>query len=116
MWIPLHKIVVCCQQKSTGTARRIVNCLAWLGTNALHDDLNKRTWCEILSCSALGILGILLQEPLIRIPLYICEADFGMDLFVLSPAPYFIDFQLEAPDGTRGGIWRRSSPATRFCC
>ena len=36
-----------------------------------------------------------------RIPFWICEADFGMDLIVLSPAPYVIDFQLEAPDGTR---------------
>ena len=36
-----------------------------------------------------------------RIPFWICEADFGMDLIVLSPNPYVIDFQLEAPDGTR---------------
>ena len=36
-----------------------------------------------------------------RIPFWICEADFGMDLIVLSPNPYMIDFQLEAPDGTR---------------
>ena len=36
-----------------------------------------------------------------RIPFWICEADFGMDLIVLSPLPYLIDFQLEAPDGSR---------------
>jgi hypothetical protein len=36
-----------------------------------------------------------------RIPFWITEADYGMDLIVLSPGPQFIDFQLEAPDGTR---------------
>ena len=45
--------------------------------------------------------GVLSKGAEHRIPFHICEADFGMDLFVLSPAPYFIDFQLEAPDGTR---------------
>ena len=45
--------------------------------------------------------GVLYKGAEHRIPFHICEADFGMDLFVLSPAPYFIDFQLEAPDGTR---------------
>jgi hypothetical protein len=47
-----------------------------------------------------GVL-VLYRDSEHRIPFHICEADFGMDLFVLSPAPYFIDFQLEAPDGTR---------------
>ena len=36
-----------------------------------------------------------------RIPFWMCEADFGMDLIVLSPVPHVIDFQLEAPDGSR---------------
>lgn len=36
-----------------------------------------------------------------RIPFWICEADYGMDLIVLSSHPQAIDFQLEAPDGTR---------------
>lgn len=36
-----------------------------------------------------------------RIPFWICEADYGMDLIVLSPIPQVIDFQLEAPDGSR---------------
>lgn len=45
--------------------------------------------------------GVLQGKAGHRIPFWICEADFGMDVIVLSPAPYFIDFQLEAPDGTR---------------
>ncbi len=44
-----------------------------------------------------------------RIPFWICEADYGMDLIVLSPFPQIIDFQLEAPDGTR--ITPASGPA-----
>ncbi len=36
-----------------------------------------------------------------RIPFWICEADYGMDLIVLSTVPQVIDFQLETPDGSR---------------
>lgn len=36
-----------------------------------------------------------------RIPFWICEADYGMDIIVLSPVPQVIDFQLQAPDGSR---------------
>ena len=43
-----------------------------------------------------------------RIPFWICESDYGMDLIVLSPFPQVIDFQLEAPDGSR--ITPASSP------
>lgn len=45
--------------------------------------------------------GVLDRSSEHRIPFWICEADYGMDLIILSPAPYVIDFQLEAPDGTR---------------
>jgi IgA Peptidase M64/von Willebrand factor type A domain len=45
--------------------------------------------------------GILDSSSEHRIPFWICEADFGMDLILLSPLPYAIDFQLEAPDGSR---------------
>jgi hypothetical protein len=45
--------------------------------------------------------GVLDKGSEHRIPFWICEADYGMDLIVLSPAPYVIDFQLDAPDGTR---------------
>jgi hypothetical protein len=36
-----------------------------------------------------------------RIPFWICECDYGMDLIVLSSFPQVIDFQLETPDGLR---------------
>ena len=44
--------------------------------------------------------GVLDANSEHRIPFWICEADFGMDAIILSPYPYAIDFQLEAPDGT----------------
>lgn len=44
--------------------------------------------------------GILDKSSEHRIPFWICEADYGMDLIVLSPIPQVIDFELEAPDGS----------------
>ncbi|HVH57828.1 MAG TPA: M64 family metallopeptidase [Vicinamibacterales bacterium] len=44
--------------------------------------------------------GVLDSNSEHRVPFWICEADFGMDLIVLSPNPYAIDFRLEAPDGS----------------
>ena len=35
-----------------------------------------------------------------RIPFKLNEADIGCDVILLTPAPQFIDFALEAPDGT----------------
>ena len=45
--------------------------------------------------------GVLDYNAEHRIPFWICEADYGMDLIVLSPYPQVIDFQLESPDGSR---------------
>lgn len=44
--------------------------------------------------------GVLVRNSEHRIPFWICDADYGMDLIVLSPAPQAIDCQLEAPDGS----------------
>lgn len=35
------------------------------------------------------------------IPFTVTEADIGIDVILLSPAPYYIDFQLQTPDGQR---------------
>ena len=45
--------------------------------------------------------GVLHVTATHRIPFWMSEADYGMDVIVLSPYPKVIDFQLEAPDGTR---------------
>jgi hypothetical protein len=52
--------------------------------------------------------GVLDRRSEHRIPFWICEADYGMDLILLSRAPKVIDFQLETPNGTR--ITPSSSP------
>lgn len=44
--------------------------------------------------------GVLDWESVHRLPFWVSEADYGMDLVVLSPHPEVIDFQLEAPDGS----------------
>jgi hypothetical protein len=54
--------------------------------------------------------GVLDRESEHRIPVSICEADYGMDLIVLSPFPRAVDFQLEAPDGS--SITPASPPGT----
>jgi hypothetical protein len=45
--------------------------------------------------------GILVAGAEDRIPFWISEADIGIDAYLLSPAPYVADFQLETPDGSR---------------
>ncbi len=45
-----------------------------------------------------GVLDVTAEH---RIPFWLSEADYGADLIVLSPVPQVIDFQLEAPDGSR---------------
>ena len=47
-----------------------------------------------------------------RIPFTVTEADMGIDAILLSPAPYFIDFQLETPDGQRIDPARAASEPT----
>jgi IgA Peptidase M64/von Willebrand factor type A domain len=45
--------------------------------------------------------GVLTAGAEHRIPFDVTEADYGLDAFVLSPAPQAIDYQLETPDGSR---------------
>ncbi len=35
-----------------------------------------------------------------RIPFPVSETDFGLDVFLITPYPWYIDFELETPDGT----------------
>ena len=43
--------------------------------------------------------GILVPGAVHRIPFWVTEAEFGLDVFLLSPAPYWIEFTLETPGG-----------------
>lgn len=45
--------------------------------------------------------GIVTRGSEHRVPFWVAEADYGMDVIVLSPFPNAIQFELESPDGTR---------------
>jgi hypothetical protein len=60
-------------------------------------------------------LGHLVYGAEQRIPFLVSEADMGMDVILLSPAPYLVDFQLETPDGQRiDPTLASSEPAMQF--
>lgn len=45
--------------------------------------------------------GVLTYGAEQAIPFMVSETDYGLDVFLLCPFPYLVDFELEAPDGTR---------------
>lgn len=45
-------------------------------------------------------VGQLIYGTQHRIPFIVTEADFGADIILLSPAPAYVDFTLETPDGS----------------
>ena len=44
--------------------------------------------------------GVLVPGAVQKIPFQVSETDFGLDAFLLCPAPYLVDFELETPDGS----------------
>jgi hypothetical protein len=50
-----------------------------------------------------------------KIPFLLTQADMGVDVILLSPAPYYIDFRLQAPDGkVIAPSMAGAEPAIRF--
>jgi hypothetical protein len=45
--------------------------------------------------------GALTRGAVHRIPFRVAETEYGLDVFVLTPAPWLIDFELETPGGQR---------------
>lgn len=45
--------------------------------------------------------GVLTRGAEHRIPFNIAETEYGLDVFLLTPVPGAVDFELEAPDGER---------------
>jgi hypothetical protein len=67
------------------------------------------------SSAVLDPRGELVFGAVHRIPFTMTSADMGIDAVLLSPAPYAINFALEAPDGTIINPARAASePAIRF--
>ena len=52
------------------------------------------------SAAVLDPRGELVHGVTHKIPFTLTDADMGVDAILLSPAPYYVDFRLEAPDGT----------------
>jgi hypothetical protein len=45
--------------------------------------------------------GILVSGAEHRVPFDVCGADYGLDAYLLTPAPHMIDYELEMPGGER---------------
>ena len=43
--------------------------------------------------------GVLTGSAVHKIPFQVAETEFGLDVFVLTPTPWALDFELETPDG-----------------
>jgi hypothetical protein len=67
------------------------------------------------SSAVLDPRGELILGVTHRIPFKMTDADIGVDALLLSPAPYYIDFRLESPDGTIiDPVRAASEPAIQF--
>jgi hypothetical protein len=53
--------------------------------------------------------GVLTRGAVHRIPFQVAETEYGLDVFLLTPLPALIDFELEAPDGE---LFTPASPMT----
>ena len=65
--IVVDQEIIGSQEKSTRTAGRIGNRLAWFGVDSLYHCLNKGAWREILPSAGFGIFRVLLQQTFIDI-------------------------------------------------
>ena len=68
---PWTMAVVGGQQKAAGAAGRVADRLPRLGGDDVDDRLDQRPRGEVLAGAALGVLGVLLQQPLVGVPLHI---------------------------------------------
>src|SRR5712692_10150178 len=62
-----RKIVMRREEKATRPTRRITDRLAWLGSHDVNKRVNQGSRGEVLPCTCLGILGILLQQSFVGI-------------------------------------------------
>jgi len=66
-----HHVVVRREEESAGAARRIAHRLAGARGHAFHDTLDERARREVLPRPTLGVLGVLLEQPLVRVALHV---------------------------------------------
>lgn len=78
--LPVQLVVFCHvfvgrKQEASGTTGRVADRLPRLRRHDVHHGLDQRTRREVLPCPALGILGVLLKEPLVGVPLHVGAHD-----------------------------------------
>jgi len=60
-------VVVRRQEEATGAASRVAEALVRSWAHHLHDRLYQRTGRKVLAGTALGVLGVLLEQPLVGV-------------------------------------------------
>jgi hypothetical protein len=59
--------------------------------------------------------GVLVAGDVVRIPFELCDADTGVDVFLLTPSPGAVDFRLQTPNGFLLEPWRAGvDPRIRY--
>ena len=67
--VVVDDVVVGREQKAAGAAGRVADGLAGLGRDDIDHGLDQRPRGEVLAGAGLGVLGVLLQQPLVGIAL-----------------------------------------------
>jgi hypothetical protein len=73
--VVFRHIVVGCQEEAAGAAGGIADGIIRPGRHHVNHRFDQRPGGEILPSAALGVLGVLLQEPLVGVPLHVGAHD-----------------------------------------
>ena len=83
----LADVIISGQQKATGTTGRVTDGTLRLGLHDIDNGLNQWARGEVLTGPGLGILGVLLKQPLV---------DVGLDVYI-QPDPGLAVDKLQQP-------------------
>ncbi len=59
------------EQETASPTRGVTNRVARCRLHRVHDGGDERAWCEVLARAAFHVLGVLLQQALIGVPLHV---------------------------------------------
>lgn len=74
-FVVLGDVVVGRQQEAAGAAGRIADRLTGSGRHHLYHGLDQRPGGKVLPGAAFGVLGVLLQQPLVGVSLHVGAHD-----------------------------------------
>lgn len=110
----LADVIISGQQKATGATGRVTDGALRLGLHNIDNGLNQRAGGEVLTGPGLGILGVLLKQPLVDVGLDVNVQTYpGLAVDKLQqPAQFgrFLDFVLRLTED--GGD--KTSPFAQF--